>query len=369
MATSTTHKTKLEVLRPLFASLVKAWARGMVVGVAAAAAYVTTHAPVMVAEVVAALKPALTAAHTAGRATAMVVDCTLGGGGHAAALAGAATHVRVVGVDVDAAAVATAAAAHPELVRCGRLALRHADYLSTLRQLADGGVWVDGVVADLGVSSFQLDAGHRGFSFLRERDGPLDMRFDGGDAGGPSAADLVNHLAEGELAALLATLGEEPRSAAVAASIVARRRDRPFVTTADLAAVVADAVGVGRPGHHRHRRQGGSGGAGGGRHPATRTFLALRMAVNGEMGRVAVSGPHCSSAAAWCSAAPTPASLGAPYLDLSVGRISVPPRCRCCRLVAASPPSHSTRWRMSSCGGASRRGWPPGASVGDDMVG
>ena len=127
-------------------------------------AFATSHAPVLVAEVVAALAPAMALAHSASR-VASVVDCTVGGGGHAAALLRAcALATRVVGVDADAQAVATAAAAHRALVEEGRLVLQHGEYTAALRQLRAEGATVDGVLADLGVSSFQLDAGERGFS-------------------------------------------------------------------------------------------------------------------------------------------------------------------------------------------------------------
>ena len=124
---------------------------------------------------------------------------------------------------------------------------------------------VDGIVFDLGVSSFQLDQGERGFSF--QVDGPLDMRM---SRSGPSAADLVQELSEPELARLLFTLGDEPQARSVARAIVKAREVAPLTTTAALAAVVARA----------------KGGRQGPRDPATRTFQALRMAVNDEMGEL-----------------------------------------------------------------------------------
>ena len=124
---------------------------------------------------------------------------------------------------------------------------------------------VDGIVFDLGVSSFQLDQGERGFSF--QVDGPLDMRM---SRSGPSAADLVNELGEPELARLLFKLGDEPQARSVARAIVKARASAPLTTTGALAAVVARA----------------KGGRQGPRDPATRTFQALRMAVNDEVGEL-----------------------------------------------------------------------------------
>jgi 16S rRNA (cytosine1402-N4)-methyltransferase len=144
-----------------------------------------------------------------------------------------------------------------------RAILRCSSYTSLLEQLADLG-WkeVDGIVFDLGLSSMQLDTSERGFSFLK--DAPLDMRF------GPdipvTAAELVNQLPEAELADLIYRYGEERRARQVARAIV---RARPIQTTGELAKVVSQAVHV-----PRHT---------GGIHPATRTFQALRIAVNGEL--------------------------------------------------------------------------------------
>lgn len=124
---------------------------------------------------------------------------------------------------------------------------------------------VDGVVFDLGVSSYQLDEGERGFSF--RTDGPLDMRM---ARTGRTAADLVNELAEPELAKLLFTYGDEPQARAVARAIAAARRSAPILTTGALAAIVARA----------------KGGRQGPRDPATQTFQALRMVVNDELGEL-----------------------------------------------------------------------------------
>jgi 16S rRNA (cytosine1402-N4)-methyltransferase len=207
------------------------------------------HESVLLEPVLAALSPADGEIH---------VDCTLGGGGHAVALLRAA-RCTVVGIDRDPAALEAARAA----------AGVHADRLITLRgsfsELPDlldrqGIGQVHGVFADLGVSSHQLDTPARGFSFRTA--GPVDMRM---DPDAPvSAADLVNHWPEDDLADLVRRLGEERQARKVAKAIVA---GRPFRDTKRLAEVVAAAVG----------------GAPSRIHPATRTFQALRMAVNREL--------------------------------------------------------------------------------------
>ncbi len=125
---------------------------------------------------------------------------------------------------------------------------------------------VDGVALDIGVSSMQIDEAERGFSFMR--DGPLDMRM---GQRGPSAADAVNRLTEGELADIFHFLGEEPAARRIARFIVQRRRSQPFETTLDLAAEIERSVG-GRRGKPTH--------------PATRSFQALRMWVNEETGEL-----------------------------------------------------------------------------------
>jgi 16S rRNA (cytosine1402-N4)-methyltransferase len=192
-----------------------------------------------------------------------VVDATVGGGGHAAALLEAvAPGGNLLGFDRDAAAIAAASGA---LSRFGpRVRLVEGDYADLADHLRSTGFGpVHAILADCGLSSSQLDDPARGFSF--RADGPLDMRFS--LRGTATAADIVNREGEEALADLFYTLGEERASRRVARRIVARRRERPFETTADLAEVVARAVGG------RHGRI----------HPATRVFQALRIAVNGEL--------------------------------------------------------------------------------------
>jgi 16S rRNA (cytosine1402-N4)-methyltransferase len=193
------------------------------------------------------------------RPGAFLVDATVGLGGHAAALLAAAPDARLLGVDRDPSALARARerlAAHGE-----RVVLRQARFADVARILSETG-WdgADAVLLDLGVSSLQLDESARGFSF--QADGPLDMRMD--PTASVTAAALVNELPERDLARLIAEYGEEPRARAVARAIV---RARPLATTAELARAIGAVLGRPRPGHH----------------PATRTFQAIRIAVNEEL--------------------------------------------------------------------------------------
>ena len=198
--------------------------------------------------------------HLAPRAGGVYIDGTFGAGGYAAAILDTAD-TRVIGIDRDAKAIANGRA----LVEAsgGRLTLVEGRF-AALDQIASGlgVVAADGVVLDLGVSSMQLDAPERGFSF--RHDGPLDMRM-GGD--GPSAAAVVAGASERDLADIIFNLGEERHSRAVAHAIVAARQERPIVTTGALADIVGRVV-HGRPGDI---------------HPATRTFQALRLFVNEEL--------------------------------------------------------------------------------------
>lgn len=208
------------------------------------------HIPVLYDEILTWLRP---------RAGGIYVDTTVGGGGHAQGIL-IASHPdgRLLGLDADASALAFASQV---LEPFGdRVILRAANF----RQLgvvagACGITQVDGIVMDLGLSSRQLDDAERGFSFSQE--GPLDMRMDRGR--GPSAADLVNNLPEAELADILWRYGEERQARRIARAIAAAR---PLVTTGQLAELVARTVG---------RREK--------IHPATRTFQALRIAVNDEL--------------------------------------------------------------------------------------
>ncbi|MBK9963661.1 MAG: 16S rRNA (cytosine(1402)-N(4))-methyltransferase RsmH [Holophagales bacterium] len=211
------------------------------------------HVPVLLREVLEALRP--------GRG-GVYVDATLGLGGHAEAILAASDGVRLVGIDRDPEALVLAS---ERLARFGDRFVavegRHEELALHLDRL--GLHEVDGVLADLGVSSMQLDKAERGFSFMK--DGPLDMRM---GASGPTAADLVAERTAEELATIFFEYGEEPRSRAVARAIVRARETAPIRTTAELRTLVAKAVGG--------RREEG-------RDPATRVFQALRIATNREL--------------------------------------------------------------------------------------
>ena len=213
----------------------------------------SAHIPVMLDEIVAALAP---------HPGATILDGTFGGGGYASALLDQGC--TVFAIDRDPAAIARGAALaarHP-----GRLHLIEGRFGDMLDLLATHGVAaLDGIVLDLGVSSFQIDDPARGFSF--RSDGPLDMRM---AATGPTAADLVAALPEAELADTLYQLGEERLSRRIARAIVAARAIAPITTTAQLAAVIRAVVPPEKSGLH----------------PATRSFQALRIRVNDELGEV-----------------------------------------------------------------------------------
>jgi len=211
----------------------------------------SAHVPVMTDEVLAALRP---------ERGGVFVDCTVGAGGHARALLSAGA-TRLVGIDRDPAALVVAGEALAEWR--GRVELVHGDYRNALSLLDARGIEaIDGAVADLGVSSLQLDGEGRGFSF--QRDEALDMRMD--TSQGPTAADLIGEVGERDLADVIYRYGEERRSRAVARAIVSARRDAPIRTTARLAGIVRRVVG----------RSGRID-------PATRTFQAIRIWVNGEL--------------------------------------------------------------------------------------
>ena len=213
------------------------------------------HTPVLLREAIEAL-----AVRPGGR----YIDATVGLGGHAVAILEAATPGgRLLGIDRDPAALAIA---RERLARFGDAAvLAHGSFRElTAIAAAHGFDSVDGVLLDLGVSSLQLDAAGRGFSF--QRDEPLDMRMDQTQPG--TAADLINAIEEAELASLLRQYGEEPRARAIAREIV---RHRPIDTTGQLVNAIEQAVGRGR------ERQ---------IHPATLTFQALRIAVNQELSQL-----------------------------------------------------------------------------------
>jgi 16S rRNA (cytosine1402-N4)-methyltransferase len=224
-------------------------------GASGAAGGPAPHVPVLARRVIEYLAP---------RAGGLYLDATFGAGGHSRLIL-AAADCHVIGIDRDQNAIALGA----DLVEAaaGRLVLIEERFSQLESALASAGVTsVDGIVLDLGVSSMQLDEPGRGFSFRHE--GPLDMRM---GVSGPSAAAVVATASERELAAIIATLGEERHARAVARAIVRRRQEAPIQTTRALADVVSRVVRAGA----------------GDIHPATRTFQALRMFVNEELDELA----------------------------------------------------------------------------------
>lgn len=215
------------------------------------------HIPVLLAEVLDGLQ-----AQPGGR----YIDGTVGGGGHTARiLSECAPDGQVLAVDADPAAILRVAHLLPQAVAEGRLLLVQGRF-EEMAQIAgeQNFVPVDGILLDLGVSSFQLETGERGFSF--SQDGPLDMRMD--PTAPLSAAEIVNTWPEFDLADLIFRYGEERRSRPIARHLV---KNRPISTTLALAEIVEQAVG-GRRGSRTH--------------PATKTFQALRIAVNDELGQL-----------------------------------------------------------------------------------
>jgi 16S rRNA (cytosine1402-N4)-methyltransferase len=212
------------------------------------------HVPVLLAPILEAVAPVRGA----------WLDGTFGAGGYARALLDAGAD-RVIGVDRDPEALAGAANWAGDFG--GRLTLVEGTF-GTLDAIAAsaGAPVLDGVVLDVGVSSMQLDQAERGFSF--QKDGPLDMRM---SQAGPSAADLVNGLPEAALADILFQYGEERASRRIARAIVAARREAPFATTLQLAELIERQLPRPKPGQP---------------HAATRSFQALRIAVNDELGEL-----------------------------------------------------------------------------------
>ena len=211
-----------------------------------------SHRPVLLSETLAALRP-----RTGGR----YVDATVGGAGHALGiLAGSSPNGWLFGCDRDGAALEAAEARLTQAGYGGRFELRRGNFAEMAGWVAAASC--DGVLLDLGVSSPQLDEADRGFSF--QRDGPLDMRMDRRQP--LTAAVLVNTWDEAELARVLQEYGDEPQARRIARAIVGERAERSFTTTGQLAATIERLA----------PRQGRA------RHPATRVFQALRMAVNDE---------------------------------------------------------------------------------------
>jgi len=225
------------------------------------------HAPVLVAEVLAALAGAR-----------RVLDGTIGGGGHSLALLAAGADV--TGVDRDPEALATARARLGAWEAAGRFRAVLGNYADVAALPALAGVMFDGILLDLGVSSHQIDDESRGFSF---REGaPLDMRMDGerppASGGGATAADLLNSAEEADLKQFFRDYGDEPKAGRLAREIVRRRSNRPFGTADDLVGAIRGVLGP---------RSGPSDFA--------RLFQALRIAVNDELDGLSRALPEASS--------------------------------------------------------------------------
>jgi 16S rRNA (cytosine1402-N4)-methyltransferase len=221
------------------------------------------HKPVLYQEIILALQP---------KNPGCYIDGTIGAGGHArGVLEACAPDGRLLGLDLDPQALAIA---RETLAPYGkRVVLAQASYISLLDEMHKNG-WemVDGILLDLGVSSMQLDTPERGFSI--QNDAPLDMRFNTNS--GLSAAQMINSIEETDLAEILFKYGEEPRAKSLAKMIV---QGRPIVTTTQLAEIAKRVY----PGHSRV-------------HPATRTFQALRIAVNDELTTLEAALPKAISA-------------------------------------------------------------------------
>ena len=217
------------------------------------------HVPVLLDRVVTLLAPALE------RPGSVVVDCTLGLGGHSEALLERFPQTHLVGIDRDAEALSRAGARLERFE--GRTDLVHAVYDELPLVLADLGLdGADGILFDLGVSSMQLDLRERGFAYAE--DAPLDMRMD--PTAGRTAAEVLNTYPAEELTRILREYGEERFASRIASRVVREREREPFTTSARLVDLLRDAIPAAA------RRTGG--------HPAKRTFQALRIEVNDELG-------------------------------------------------------------------------------------
>jgi len=225
------------------------------------------HRPVLLDEVLAWLTPV--------PAGAWILDGTVGLGGHAAALLGRSDQSRLLGLDRDPAALELASRRLQPYAP--RVVLRQADFRHLASEAAACGVDdAHAILFDLGLSSLQLEVSGRGFSF--RGDEPLDMRFDPRQP--VTAADVIRRTPEPELAHLLATYGEEPAARRIARRLCAARSRAPIETTRQLAELVTAAI----PPHRRPRRI----------HAATRTFQALRIAVNDELGSLDLALPQAA---------------------------------------------------------------------------
>ena len=204
------------------------------------------------------------------REGATIVDCTLGGGGHTKAILEKIGPIgRLVAFDRDLTAIERARLLFKDQISQGQLTLIHANFgsIATEIERLDLNGKLDAIFADIGVSSHHLDAGERGFSFAS--DGPLDMRMD--QSSGFSASDFLQSATEEEISRILWIYGEEPKSRFIAKLICERREANPFLRTSQLATLIASKV------FYKEASR---------KHPATRTFQALRIHVNDELGEL-----------------------------------------------------------------------------------
>ncbi len=229
-------------------------------GITPIAAEQRGHIPVLLSEAVKILSP---------RENGAYLDCTFGGGGHSRAILESA-RCEVYALDRDPAAAARAKALEAEYPGSFKFFPMPFSALDALPRRE-----FDGILFDFGVSSFQLDDASRGFSFARP--GPLDMRMDTNS--GETALEYIERAGEAELAQVLREYGEEPRAKKIARAVAAAARDGKISTTADLARIVAEAA----PSHEKI-------------HPATRTFQALRIKVNDELGEIGRALPKAFAA-------------------------------------------------------------------------
>lgn len=210
------------------------------------------HIPVLFNETIDALNV---------RPDGIYVDCTAGGGGHCAAVAERLTTGRIIAIDQDPEAVANL---QERFKNNGRVTIVHDNFVNISSIFENLGIdGVDGIMADLGVSSHQLDTDERGFSF--HKDAPLDMRM---SMEGMSAADLVNTASQSELQKIIYTYGEEKFAPSIARNIVKAREKKPIETTFELVDIIKASMPM------KAKRDG---------HPARKTFQALRIEVNGEL--------------------------------------------------------------------------------------
>ncbi len=217
-----------------------------------------SHRPVLLDEVIEGLNI---------RPDGIYADGTLGGAGHSGEIAKRLTNGgRLIGFDQDEDAIAAASAHLKEIGVADRVTVIHKNYCNMADEMRSRGEMLDGILLDLGVSSFQLDEESRGFSY-RMADAPLDMRMDRRQA--LTAATVLNTYPEDELARILRVYGEEKFSGRIAKNVVKRRAEKTFEITGDLMEVIEASIPM------KAKKTGG--------HPGKRTFQALRIEVNGEL--------------------------------------------------------------------------------------